>query len=103
MMYWILDDQHRLLAASEEEWGTFFENIRNRRVAMTEVFGELTVSTVFLGIAHGFRDHQPLVFETLVLGPGGETSDMDRCCTWDEALASHKRMVEQLQLARTLQ
>ena len=40
----------------------------SKRVASTEV-GELHVSTVWLGLDHGFREGQTLIFETMIFGP----------------------------------
>ena len=60
-------------------------------VEKTELFGgEIVVSTVFLGLDHGWGDGPPVLFETLVFP---DTKRMDRYCTWDEAVAGHERIV----------
>lgn len=51
------------------------------------------VSTVFLGIDHGFsllNDHVPVLFETMIFG-GPHDQDMFRCCTYEEALRQHSK------------
>lgn len=75
-------------------WGKALEN--GFRVALDE-FDGITVSTVFLGLDHSYRDSDiPILFETMVFFDSGgyESQYMERCSTYDEALAQHKRVVE---------
>lgn len=65
-----------------------------RRVAWTEV-GDRQVSTVFLGLEHGWRDGKPVLFETMVR-TAGKWDDQRRYCTWDEAVAGHEEKVAEL-------
>ena len=84
-----------------KEWGRLrFGDVRGDRlmdycrVASTLV-GEVWVSTVWLGIDHGFRsDGPPIIFETMVFG-GGDTYDgwQDRYATEADALAGHQGVV----------
>lgn len=66
------------------------------RIVKQEDVGPYFVSTVFLMLDHGFGDEgRPVLFETMVFKDGsGHDEDMERCCTWDEAVEQHKRMVE---------
>lgn len=60
----------------------------NRTVAKDDVNG-VTVSTIFLGIDHGWgADDRPLLFETMVFG-GQHDQEMERYATWEEAEAGH--------------
>ena len=70
------------------EWAEWFEDFDNRRIARTEfVDSSIVVSTVFLGIDHGFEDgSDPALFETLVQG-GDFDDDMDRYTTYDASVA----------------
>jgi hypothetical protein len=55
--------------------------------------GDVEVSTVWLGLDHGYGEgHKPVIFETLVFG-GEFGGDGDRYCTEDEANAGHERWV----------
>lgn len=68
-----------------------------KRVGLDE-FGPYTVSTVWLGIDHGFgRGALPLIFETMVFGPGGHSDEREqvRVATLAEAKATHAAMVEE--------
>jgi hypothetical protein len=73
------------------EWGRFYEEVSNRRVAETKR-GDVRVSTVFLGLDHSFGDGPPLIFETMIFG-GEHDEWIDRCSTYDEAEAMHERAV----------
>ena len=76
------------------EWAKWF-GTADRRVA-NDVMGGVRVSTVFLGIDHNHTlSGPPLLFETLVFG-GKLDGDMDRCSTWQQAEAMHKRMLDRV-------
>jgi hypothetical protein len=71
------------------------EDAKKKRVAFTEInTGErdIRVSTVFLGLDHGFDSGKQLWFETLVF-EGPNDGDMARYETWDEAETGHYTMV----------
>lgn len=77
-----------------KEWGKFFENPVNRRVAEDEG-GNIRVSTVFLAIDHGHGfTGQPVLFETMVF-KNGEDIFCDRYATWDAAEKGHAKAVKE--------
>lgn len=77
-------------------WATWFEKAE-RHVAETGIRDRLStkpyISTVFLGLDHSFGDGPPLLFETMIFG-GEHDQWQERCSTWDEAEAMHKRACE---------
>lgn len=79
------------------EWALLFEQEEYRRVAWDELPNGCIVSTVWLGIDHGFgRFDRPLIFETMASADGGSTWDGDsqeRTSTMAEAEITHKRTV----------
>ena len=92
-------------------WARSFEHM-NRHVRRTKVRG-YDVSTIFLGLDHNHWGGEPILFETLVFGagsertmPGGrvawihETVDGERCCTWDQAVAMHKRWLKRFRMSK---
>jgi hypothetical protein len=65
-----------------------------RRVALTYVVG-VRVSTVFLGLDHGFDDGPPVLFETMIFGEVGDLDQyQERYTTLEAAMAGHERAVE---------
>lgn len=71
---------------------------QDRHVALTELDGGITVSTVFLGIDHQWGNGPPLLFETMVFGTDDDMTE--RYSTWDEAQAGHDAVVAELQALR---
>ena len=79
-------------------WGKCLEG-KDRIVNQTELFdGKVSVSTVFLGMDHGFRrgleDYRcgPKLYETMVFG-GPLDQDCIRYATWEIAESGHDRAV----------
>lgn len=74
-------------------WAKWFEaGNDNRRVASTAK-GHVLVSTVFLGLDHQWGDGPPMIFETMIFG-GEHDQYQERCSTWEEAEAMHKKACE---------
>jgi hypothetical protein len=111
--YYILDADHNPVAVrTVEEWAIRFEAGQLGKIVAVNTFGHaaigtVKVSTVFLGLDHGFgtldpeADQRPVLFETMIFAPENDVLDghglngwMERCCTWDEALAMHQRGIE---------
>jgi len=99
--YWIMDKLGQPIQVSMREWAEWFES-SDRIVAQTRL-GDIFISTVFLGMDHGFgRSSVPILFETMVfpennlsIEEGGYVeSECYRFATRTEALLNHKEMVE---------
>ena len=86
---YILDGHTPVACDDLMQWGVWFENHENRRVAATEKDG-IRVSTVFLGLNHNFDEGRPILFETMLFG-GEHDEFQERCSTWGEAEDMHKR------------
>jgi len=87
MDHWILEGKVPK-QADLMTWATWFEKA-HRHVAQSEQNG-VKVSTVFLGLDHQWGDGPPLIFETMIFG-GEHDEWQERCSTWDEAEAMHKK------------
>jgi hypothetical protein len=78
-----------------EKLGLLFGNKGYCRVDFTEV-GESRVSTVWLGMDHGYDEEGlPVIFETMVFN-GQHDNYCERYTAETEAKAGHKRIVEAL-------
>jgi len=95
--YYVLVDKQPVITDDLTLWARN-QHIDQRRVAETEAITDVRVSTVFLGLDHGFGG-TPLLFETMVFG--GE-ADMEcwRYSTWDAAQAGHDAVVAALRDGR---
>jgi hypothetical protein len=89
-------DGHKVVKCADfMEWAREFQD-SDRHVAKTLV-GDVTVSTVFLGIDHRFSEAVPILFETMCFGKDGDEVDgFDRYATWEEAEAGHAAIVDEL-------
>jgi hypothetical protein len=100
-----LDGHTPVSVADTLEWAIWREAHQGEEiVARTRIAGAV-VSTVFLGIDHGFSldgSHTPVVFETMIFREdhGGFYGERRRYCTWDDAIAGHKEIVKKLKAAR---
>jgi hypothetical protein len=103
--HYILRDHQVVPVDDALEWAQWFEaaSLEERRVAFTDLPMGLSVSTVFLGIDYNFHlDGPPLVFESMAFGPPTKSEAfppelrMDRYSTWDEAVAGHWAMVNEI-------
>jgi hypothetical protein len=65
----------------------------NCQIARDEI-GDISVSTVFLGIASGEVDGVPILFETMVL----PSNSVRRYTTHQQALAGHAQTVRDLSI-----
>jgi len=73
------------------EWGRARQDLANIIVARDER-DEIMVSTVWIGIDHGWGQGPPIIFETMIFG-GKHDQYQERYATRDEALAGHARAV----------
>ena len=94
MKQYILNDEREVVPSTDlMDWARWFETA-DRHVALDTVNG-VRVSTVFLGIDHDFTfEGPPLLFETMTFD--GPEEICERCSTWDEAVAQHARVVQQV-------
>lgn len=107
MDYYVVEKGGKVRGASMTEfieWTTKCDAINHgkfedggKRVARTHVSDDVFVSTVFLGMDHGWDrgrpDYQPVLFETMVFGLPDEDEYQERYSTVEEALAGHDRAV----------
>jgi len=81
---------------SVEQWAALFEDKGYQVVRQTRI-GEVMISTVWLGIDHGFGYSEwPIIFETMTFGAGDE--EQYRYHSEAEALEGHEQLVVQFQL-----
>lgn len=83
-----------------EEWGRLFQDFEYKSVAKTTVVDKTNsarsyeVSTVWLGMDHGFHAPAPVIYETMIFGPEDYGDlEMQRYSTQAQAVAGHVEMV----------
>lgn len=94
-MWYILNDELEPVPEPDIlKAARWFENAKNREVAVTEISDDCFLSTVFLGLDHSYLAlrGRPTLYESLWFG-GPNDGDQRRYTTRDEALEGHKEML----------
>jgi hypothetical protein len=94
--YWVLaDDGKTAVPSTLEEWGKWFERADN--VVFQTMVGPVQVSTVFLGLDHGFTEGgPPVLWETMILGEEDGEEETWRYTSYDKAIAGHTQIVTEM-------
>lgn len=82
---------------TREEWVALFEHREEYSRVAAEDVGEYWVSTVWLGLNHAWDGGPPLIFETMWFRDG-ESVDLRRYTTLEQAKAGHKAVVARLRM-----
>jgi hypothetical protein len=104
-LYYILENG-KIKNATFWEWMKWFNDIDNRRIDFTEFDDGSYVSTVCLGIDHGFcfddfLKHRPILFESMVFG--GKLDQFQwRYSTLGESKQGHYELVAAIREDRDL-
>ncbi len=78
------------------EWVRDLENSELRIVRQETLPNGYRVSTVWLGLNHRFSGKKPpLIFETMVFDPSGESDYCQRYSTENDAILGHMAAVEE--------
>ncbi len=98
MMNYTLNGHEPVEEPDVLKWAIWFEKKDASRVVRETEFGNgCVVSTVFLGIDHGFGfSKDPILFETMIFGIPRQEGYQERYSSWDEAVEGHNQAIEQL-------
>ena len=96
--FYILDENHNPVPVEDHQ--AYYDWMAGRkeqvrRVAMTKFPDGTYISTVFLGMDHGWGllGENPVLFETMVFSQGEEGKYCRRYTTWAAAEYGHKEIV----------
>jgi hypothetical protein len=100
---WYILTENGPVLASTNEWSRWRETKpEESRIDRTEV-GDVEVSTVFLGLDHGWGEGPPVLFETMTFGGDEDTNECQwRYTTRAAAQAGHDAIVAALQAGTPL-
>jgi hypothetical protein len=101
-MYFILDENKNVVPCKLEEWCDLIEGRSGNKIIKQEEVNGKFVSTVFLGLDHGWGNpKKPVVFETMVFShPFNSKKEpcediyQTRSCTYKQALKHHERAIQ---------
>lgn len=98
---YILKDKTPVPVDDLMQWARWFEKA-DRKVQL-DVIDSFTISTIFLGLDHGYNG-EPMLFETMIFPQSDLTNWEDnelygyqtRCATWEEAEEQHRIAVSKV-------
>lgn len=89
---YIFDENDTIIEESLNVWWEFYKDIERRRIGY-DIIGNITVSTVFIGLNHSCYNDEPALFESTIFENGNEKY-CKRYYTWEEAQEGHIKIVE---------
>ncbi len=89
-VWYILDGKTPIPVESVTEWSEWMQTEGNKRVGIKNI-GDVEISTVFLGLDHGFGGKDLILFETMVFG-GSQVDYQERYKSSDSAVIGHNRI-----------
>jgi hypothetical protein len=93
LKHYIQDEHGEPVETDLYTWAAWFENADNRVIAHDRDESgtrDILVSTIFLGLDHGFGEGPPILWETMVLKDGGSDVYCERYTSRADALAGHR-------------
>lgn len=94
--YYKLDAQGNHVACDVTEWARWFEDEDARIIARNHIWDDMLVSTIFLGIDHGFGRGDEVLYETMIFDQGaGRSRELyqKRYSTREEAIKGHREAI----------
>lgn len=99
MNQYILDNLNNpVLEPDYTKYGQWMQARENRRLGIHRMPDGTKVSTVFLGLDHGWNGGPPVLWETMVFG-GKYDQEQDRYISYDEAVQGHRQWVKRVEEA----
>ncbi len=95
---YILDSQGRPVPEPNLiKWGMWFQQNSEKRIVKQESICGINISTVFLGLDHGWMSPVPILWETMTFAEKGAKEPLDQDCdrcsgNREQAEAMHERM-----------
>ena len=93
--YYVLDGENKAIPATAKEFSEFVSDPFRKVVSRTELPGDVQISTVFLGLDHGWGRGDPVLFETMIFG-GEYDQHMWRYTSRDGAVVGHLAVLDAL-------
>lgn len=102
-IFYILDANNNPVPSTVEGWGEWSKNWARKVVGRTYLnadwdnpAGEVNISTVFLGMDHGWGEGLPVLWETIIF-EGEHDQYQERYTSLADAKAGHQKAIELVQ------
>jgi hypothetical protein len=90
----------KVVQATQQEWAIWFST--DQRFVANYRHNDVAISTICLGMNHGFDDY-PTYFETLAYGGIFDEARTLRYSTLEEAKAGHEELIKEYQRSMPLE
>jgi hypothetical protein len=88
--WYILDNNNKPVLKPTLEAAQWLEDNDHRRTVKRDEIGDITVSTVFLGLDHAWNTFKPVLWETMIFG-GEHDQYQERYTSHKDALEGHEK------------
>jgi len=92
-MWYKLDKENNPVPCEAVEFSEWEKDNMNQKILKQDHFDDVMVSTVFLGLDHGFGSKGPVLWETMIFG-GQHDQYMERYDSYEKACIGHQRAVD---------
>jgi len=92
-MWYKLDEDNNPIECSMREYTKWLDKNPTKKAVRQEEIGKSYVSTVFLGLDHGYKQGIPVLYETMIFG-GKHDQYQERYTSLEDAVKGHKVAVE---------
>lgn len=96
--WYIYDENHKPIKKDVIEASIWLypskENSTDRRRVKKDTVNNHDISTVFLGLDHGYGEGEPVLWETMIFGASELDQWQDRYTSYEDALKGHEVAVE---------
>ena len=91
--WYVLDENNKAIKSSVEHWTEWSQKNPTRKVIGKTKIGDDLISTVFLGLEHGYWPDLNILWETMVFGQSCNDQYQERYSSHERAVEGHERIV----------
>ena len=96
--WYILDNNHKPVISTGMESSEWMDNNPNRKTVgydeLKDLHGDdVRVSTVFLGLDHGWSGSKPILWETMIFGGENDQAYQERYASYEQAIEGHQKAI----------
>ncbi len=91
--WYILNKRNKPISKPVLEAAKWLGNNPEKRIVKQEYIGDIKVSTVFLGLDHGWNSSVPVLWETMIFG-GEHDQYQERYTSYEDAVEGHQKAID---------
>ena len=95
-MWYSLDKENNPVACVDMgHYMAWVENNQGQTIVKQDSIGDISVSTVFLGLDHSFSTprNSPILWETMIFGGENDQAYQERYASYEQAIEGHQKAI----------